>query len=136
MEQTGVLGKGDAAALHGKDRDSFRHSLGIADPLGDYQKSLSDLLDAKQAGAINDDEFGKRNRALRKQAVGAMMGDERSVTPIAAMQAGSREAYSLLVNQQLSDPKTQLAKQSLSKLDQIEKNTRRAGDGGGETLDF
>ena len=66
-------------------------------------------------------EYDKRLGELRDQAVGQMAGNEPRVTPMAAMEAGGREAHALMAQAAIGDPKTQIARDTLKKLDEIDR---------------
>lgn len=99
-----------------------------------FADELKDLIGED----LTPEQFRRERKRLRKAALGGMMGEEEAptVSPVAAMQANSKEAYDVMVKSMLNDPKTQLARQSLTKLDAIEKNTRNAVEATGVTLDF
>jgi hypothetical protein len=97
---------------------------GINRPLEKFRDAFKEIAQLHDSGDISDEEFAKRRRQLREQAIGESTADIKTVNPAAAMAAGSREAYSMMVHAQLSDPKTELAKKTATSLDKIEKNTR------------
>ncbi len=124
------LGLSSKEVLAAKERagEDYRKSLGLNDPLGDYQKKLRDLDEAlklgKDRGGITEEQFKRTRDKLRRSAVSEMISDVRDVSPVSAMQAGSSAVQNLIAQSQLHDPKVQLAKQAAEKLDAIERNTR------------
>jgi len=73
---------------------------------------------------ISDEEYQRRRKELRKEAAEKLMPEARDVSPAAAMQVGSREAYSALVEGILGNQKEQLQREANAKLDRIEQAIR------------
>jgi hypothetical protein len=111
-------------ALQARARDKLRGELGVRDSMGDYAKQFRDLKEARDKGLITGEQFDIRRRELRRTAVEGATSHLETVSPIGAMARGSAEAYSMLVQSQLNDPKAQLQQQANAKLDAIERNTR------------
>ena len=95
------------------------------------KKSLADLEAARKqlAGtdeAIGDEDFERQKKKLRQTAVDRLMGQDdenRSVSPIAAMQAGSEGVQRMIAATILTDPKLEIARAANAKLDAIVANT-------------
>ena len=109
--------------------------LGIDRPLDTFKDSLGELQAARDKGLVSPEEYARRRRQLRREAIGKETAQIEEVSPIAAMQVGSAAAYSMIVQSQLNDPKIALAKATVDKLDAIEKNTRPAAGGGPDVFD-
>lgn len=73
---------------------------------------------------ISDEEYQNRRKELRKQAAEQLTPEARDVAPAAAMQVGSREAYSTLVQGLLGNQREQLQREANAKLDRIEQAIR------------
>jgi hypothetical protein len=114
----------DAARRREAEDLTHRQNLGIKDWAADFKKSMSDLEASRKD--FTPEQFAKREKDLRRQALGEATADVQTVSPVAAMAAGSREAYSMMVQSQLNDPKTQLARQANQKLADIEKAVRES----------
>ena len=93
-----------------------RKALGISSPLASFQQSMKDLYGA--GDLITPGERALQERKLRHQAIGEMLRGYSTVQPAAAMEAGSAEAYSAIVQSQLAEPQIALAEQANLKLDQ------------------
>ena len=85
-------------------------ALGIKRPEDEFKKQFQDLSDALGDHTITDKEFDKRKRELERQAAGEMTADVQTVSPVAAMAAGSREAYSLFARAANNSTKDDLQK--------------------------
>jgi hypothetical protein len=96
-------------------------ALGVKRPEDDFEQQMRLIKKAFDSGDITGGEARLRERQLRRQAVSERAGEVETVSPIAAMAAGSREAYSMQVQAQLNDPKLQAAIATNAKLDAIEK---------------
>jgi hypothetical protein len=97
---------------------------GIRRPEEEFRKSFEEITKLRDRGTITPEEFEKRRQELREGAVGEAANSIKTVSPVAAMAAGSKEAYSMMVNAQLNDPKVELARKTVTALDKIEQNTR------------
>ena len=118
MKGKGLITGEAADTERGRLGDEYRGRLGIKNPLGNYEKSLRDLEEARKAGDVTPEEFAKRHKELRKKAVGEMQEDDsQRVSLVGAMQVGSQQAYSVIANSQASDPKVAQNAQIIATLD-------------------
>jgi hypothetical protein len=113
---------------------------GISRPKEDFRKAFEEITElhgrAIGNGGISDKEFEKRKKELEERASGAMTEDTKTVSPVAAMAAGSKEAYSMMVNAQLNDPKMQAQQEANKTLKAIEKAIVDKKASPGNTLGF
>ncbi|MGD0781267.1 MAG: hypothetical protein ABSA30_00245, partial [Candidatus Aminicenantales bacterium] len=113
--------KGDAAGRRQEQEDrQLRSKLGVTDWQADFKKSMRELEEAR--GSISPEQYARREKELRRQAIGQATGELETVSPVAAMSAGSREAYSMMVQSQLNDPKVQLAQKTNDILTDLKKD--------------
>ncbi len=101
---------------------------GIRRPMDDFKKSYEELVKLRERGTINPDEFAKRERELRRQAISGQLEGLDEIQATAAVGAGSREAFNAQVSAQLNDPRTALMNQTNKTLDAIEKRLADAAD--------
>jgi hypothetical protein len=116
----------DVSGLAGRAREKAGmeglRALGIKDSEADYRKAIRELDQARDA--IGEDAYTKRRKELRRGAVDEMTRDSSGgrVNATPALEQGSREAYSAIVNSIMSDPKIALQTEANRKLDAIERN--------------
>ena len=96
--------------------------------MDDFKKSYEELVKLRERGTINPDEFAKRERELRRQAISGQLEGLDEIQATAAVGAGSREAFNAQVSAQLNDPRTALMNQTNKTLDAIEKRLADAAD--------
>lgn len=123
MARDKLLSPEQESRLGDDARRGYLEKLGIKDALGDYGRSFRDLSAALDAGDITPEQFGRRRRSLRREAL-AGMDLPQSPGLIGAAEYGSREAYAILANAMSGTGADALARESLRKLDAIERNTR------------
>ncbi len=109
-------------------------ALGIKRPEDEFKKQFQDLSDALGDHTITDKEFDKRKRELERQAAGEMTADVQTVSPVAAMAAGSREAYSLFAHAANNSTKDDLQKAANATLKNIERLIAGGRNGPVKTL--
>ncbi len=107
---------------------------GIRRPEEEFKKAFQEITDLLGSGDITQKEFDRRRRELEAQGIGGLTSDVHSTSPVAAMAAGSREAYSLLVRSQLGDQKDKLASEANAILKRIESNTKPSNAPKGKVL--
>ena len=103
-------------------------------PEDEFKKQFQDLSDALGDHTITDKEFDKRKRELERQAAGEMTADVQTVSPVAAMAAGSREAYSLFARAANNSTKDDLQKAANASLRNIERLIAGGRNGPVKTL--
>ena len=96
-ENAGVYSADEAERRRKSERDSELAHAGIQRPLEKFKDAFEEISRLHDSGTITDDEYSRRRRQLRRSAVEESQADTREVSPLAAMAAGSREAYSMLV---------------------------------------
>jgi hypothetical protein len=122
MASSGAVGQDLAAGIGEKRLTDLRKGIGISDPLGDYRKALKDLNELyRMDRSITPEQYERRHQELRKQTIRGMAEDQPSISLVPAMQAGSREAYSVIAQSMVTDPKVVEAQKTNVKLDAIDK---------------
>jgi hypothetical protein len=117
----------EAEARQHVDEDAIRRDLQQLDRARastpeEYQRRQRALESLRPD--ISDEEYQRRRKELRKQTAEQLTPEARDVSPAAAMQVGSREAYSTLVQGILGNQKEQLQREANAKLDRIEQAIR------------
>ena len=131
-EEAGLVSKKDADAQRGGLREDERKRLGVSDTLGDFARELGELRAALGSGVINQDEFARREKELRRGAAGRLMEEDPRARPLTAAsyaEHGSQAAYAMIVQNRLADPHLAAQQAANAKLDQIARNTARAAAG-------
>ena len=120
-EVEGLFGRGlfepwQADRIQSELLHEYRKSLGFRHPLADFERSMRDI---EEVPGVSPAERRRRERELRGETVSEMLRDYHDVTAAPAMEAGSAEAYSAIVQAQLQSPTIALAQQANSELQQI-----------------
>ena len=129
MRSEGVIseearGRGDRDA-----RDRYRSSLGISDPVEMYRRKQEELEAAKKAGEITPEEYDRQSKRNKRSAVGESLADQQDLQLMGAARSGSAAAYSMVVQSEVNDPKVQLARDTVTKLDSIDKTLKTLAGG-------
>ena len=120
---SGALSDRQNAALGDRYKRDLKSQVGVADPLGDYENSVKELDEAYRSGksGITGDQYARRKKELRKQAVNGMIsGEDESPRLAPAMTAGSQDAYSVIARGMIGDPKEKAAQETVTKLNEID----------------
>jgi len=104
-----------------------RKRLGVGNPLGDFLKNLEEDRSALADKTISPRDYDALLKKHRKSAIGEMIADKETVDPVAAMEAGSREAHTIITRSMIADPKTKAAIDAARALDAIQKQLETAG---------
>jgi hypothetical protein len=107
---------------------------GIRRPMEEFKKSIDEITRLKESGTITPEEYAKREKELRQQAVSGQLEGTEEVHAVAAMGAGSKEAYSAQVSAQVNDPRTVLAQATVAKLDLLVQAAQEAARKGGAVV--
>jgi hypothetical protein len=118
-QQAGVLTPGTAGRARNEARDEELRRLGIRDPEAEFRKHVGELMQASQAGEVTNDQAARRYYELRQSAAGEMTRDIPELHPMAALEAGSAAAHSMIAQATMGDPKLVAQLAANDKLDAI-----------------
>lgn len=101
--------------------DTLRDSFGLhADPLEAYGERMRQLKENR--AFLKPNEFNRELKLARESTLASLLagGQDRTVSPIAAMLAGSQAAHHTTVSDSLRDPQVALLREANQKLRGIE----------------
>ena len=122
-QREGVYSADEAKRRKDAEIETELAHAGIKRPIEEFKKSFQELADLRERGTISFAEYDHRRRELEKAArVGAVAAASgESVSPVAAMAIGSREAYSQMARAISGTDKQDLQKAANAKLDEIKR---------------